>query len=333
MTTLLLPAKQAVFKALFNALIDKLSRPAAISPPVDNSDWRDDWSIAIYSGKSPFHIAPDRDVNNPVLTWRYVSDIPAAFVADPFMIRVNRAWHMFFEVMNRESRKGEIGLATSGNGLEWRYQQIVLAEPYHLSYPYVFEWMNDYYMIPESYMAGAVRLYKAIAFPTRWAFAGTLVAGPYYADPSILRYDDKWWLFVDASPDMQHNTLRLFWSDDLLGIWKEHPLSPIVNKNPHIARPAGRMLVLGNRPIRFAQDCYPTYGIQVQAFEITALTTTDYQERAVGPVIKAGETGWNASGMHQIDAHRLEDGRWFACVDGFYWKDVAQSENERDPTA
>jgi len=263
-------------------------------------------------------------VTNPVLTWKHVSDVSAAFVADPFMIRVGQKWHMFFEVMNRESRKGEIGLATSEDGANWTYQQIVLAEPYHLSYPYVFEWMNDYYMIPESYMAGSVRLYKASAFPTRWSFAGALFAGPFFADPSVLRYDNKWWLFVDASPEMQHNTLRLFWTQDLTGIWKEHPLSPIVAGNPHIARPAGRMLVVENKPVRYTQDCCPTYGTQVRAFEITELTTRSYLEREIAenPVLTAGAAGWNEAGMHHVDPHLRDDGRWVACVDGFCWKEI-----------
>jgi hypothetical protein len=37
-------------------------------------------------------------------------------------------------------QEGEIGLATSEDGLKWDYKQVVLNEPFHLSYPYVFEW-------------------------------------------------------------------------------------------------------------------------------------------------------------------------------------------------
>lgn len=315
---------------MFRHLLAKPFASAKRDPTVELADWPDEWSIGIYSGESPLNLAPAPNIENPVLTREHVSDVPAAFVADPFMIRVKHRWYLFFEVINRESGKGEIGLAVSDDGLKWKYQQIVLAEPYHLSYPYVFEWMNEYYMIPESYMAGSIRLYKAIEFPTKWTFAGALRSGPFYADPSILRYDNKWWLFADASRDMQHNTLSLFWSEDLVGVWKEHPLSPIVAGNPHIARPAGRLVVVKNTPVRFAQDCYPTYGTQVRAFEITDLTTTGYQEREIAesPVLTASGAGWNKSGMHQIDPHLLEDGRWIACVDGFYWKESTRKVTE-----
>jgi hypothetical protein len=285
--------------------------------------WPDDWAIAIYTGDSPFTLVPSGNLDQPVLTRLNVSDITAAFVADPFMIKVDDVWYMFFEAMNQKSRKGEIGLATSEDGLTWSYRQIVLAEPYHLSYPYVFEWMNEYYMIPESHMAGAVRLYKASRFPTEWSFAGTLLAGLYYADSSILRYDDRWWLFTDASPDARHNTLRLFWTDHLAGSWLEHPQSPIILMDPHSARPAGRLIVFNGRPVRFAQDCYPNYGTRVRAFAITELTTTRYREREVStkPVIEATGSGWNLSGMHHVDPHPTDCRRWIACVDGFAWKE------------
>ena len=74
-----------------------------------------------------------------------------------------------------------------------------------------------------------------------------------------------------------------------------------------------------NDILRYAQDCYPEYGTQVRAFEVTELTTTTYTERESpsNPVLSGSGTGWNASGMHNIDPHRLPDGTWLACVDGW----------------
>ena len=66
------------------------------------------------------------------------------------MVRMKDVWYLFFEVMNSKSGKGEIGLAISKDCRAWTYQNIVLKEEFHLSYPYVFESDGDYYMIPES---------------------------------------------------------------------------------------------------------------------------------------------------------------------------------------
>jgi len=272
------------------------------------------WSIGIYKGDSPYRLSPAAAVPN--LTAVNVIDAPAWFVADPFMVGAS-PWLMFFEVWNLESKKGEIGLATSDNGLDWVYQQIVLKEPFHLSYPYVFEWQNEYYMIPETLGANAVCLYRADDFPTRWSLVKKLIEGQC-ADPSIVHFADLWWLFICSRP-YQHDTLRLYFAEELTGPWHEHRKGPIIENDPCRARPAGRILTLEGKLIRFAQDCVPLYGTRVRAFDIIELTTTDYGEveNLASPILHPGGTGWNALGMHHVDAHRQADGSWLACVDGF----------------
>ncbi len=289
-------------------------------------DYPDIWSIGIYAGDSPLHLTPAHGVVSPVLTRDDVTDVPAVFVADPFMIRANDRWHIFFEVMNWRANKGEIGLATSEEGFKWTYQRIVLAEEFHLSYPCVFEWMGDYYMVPESCQAGAIRLYKAEAFPTRWSCVGNLLVGPYLVDPSTFRYRDKWWMFAETNPEVRHDTLRLYYANDLTGPWREHPQSPIVRSNARGARPGGRVLADADRIIRFAQDCSSFYGAAVRAFEITELTEANYSEQEVGldPILGASGKGWNARGMHHIDAHQLNDKSWLACVDG--WLSIGKDD-------
>jgi hypothetical protein len=279
---------------------------------------RREWSIGIYAGRSPVDLAPAPRIRNPVLTHAHVSDVPAEFVADPFMLRVDGTWSMFFEVMNRESQKGEIGLAVSSDGTTWGYQGIVLRESHHLSYPYVFESDGEFYMIPESYQVRSVRLYRAGRFPREWRFVQTLLDGMDYVDSSVLRFDGRWWMFAGTGVrPLCSDTLRLYWAGDVAGPWAEHPKSPIVDGDARIARPAGRVVAADGRIIRYAQDTYPYYGSRVRAFEISELTTTEYREREITDHLLAPHgTGWAASGMHHVDAHRVGPDRWLACVDG-----------------
>ena len=278
------------------------------------------WSIGIYTGDSPLHLTGLINehmpgASAPVLTAQDVTDVPAFFVADPFMVHENHTWYMFFEVLNKFTRKGSIGLATSEDGLKWTYKQIVLDEPFHLSFPYVFEWQGEYYMVPESARARSIRLYKAVDFPTHWSFVRILLKGDY-ADPAIFRFHDKWWLM--AASDQRDDTLRLYYADELLGPWTEHPKSPVIYLNAHTARPGGRVIIVDGRLIRYAQDDAPYYGKQVRAFEITELTTTTYTEVEVPESLelKDSGSGWNAKGMHTVDPHQSSEGRWIASVDG-----------------
>ena len=277
------------------------------------------WSIGIYEGESLLQLAPSRRWPSPVLTRESVTDVPAVFVADPFLVFGPDVCHMFLEVMNWRTGKGEIGWATSRNFGHWQYQRVVLAEPFHLSYPYVFEWQSDYYMVPETHQAEAVYLYRATDFPTGWVRAATLLDGAYFADASPFAHEGRWWMFVDASSDSAHDTLRLFGAESLLGPWREHPASPIISSDARCARPAGRVVCFGSRPIRFAQNCSDDYGLDVRAFEILQLTPTSYAERPLEghPILAATETGWNARGMHHIDPVKLPTGTWLAAVDGW----------------
>lgn len=275
------------------------------------------WSIGIYSGPSPVNLAPHPGIDNPVLTADDVRDVSAGFVADPFMIRVDDTWFMFLEVLNRDTAKGEIALAKSQDGFAWSYEMVVLSEPFHISYPYVFNWNDLYFMIPETRQAGAIRLYRAATFPDTWLYAGDLMCVEG-TDPSVFCLDGKWWMFVCAPP-AGHKTLRLYLADDLTGPWFEHPASPVIRDDARSARPAGRVTLFNGRAVRYAQECHPYYGTRVRAFEITEITTQTYAEREIEiPGLAASGSGWNQHGMHHIDAHPAPDNNgWIACVDGW----------------
>jgi hypothetical protein len=244
---------------------------------------RMDWSIGIYIGESPINFDSPKNISNPVLSAKHVTDVPANFVADPFMVRENGTWYMFFEVLNGRDNKGDIGLAISHDGFKWNY---------------------------------SIRLYKAVDFPTKWSFVKTLLDGADYVDSSVFNYKGMWWMF-STSP--KSDILRLYYANDLMGTWIEHPKSPLIEGNINIARPGGRVIVRDEKIFRYTQDDEKFYGNKVRVFEITELTTTTYQEKEVikNPIIKASGSGWNKTGMHNIDAHQIDEDQWIACVDGY----------------
>jgi len=273
------------------------------------------WSIGIYTGDSLDRLAPAPGAENPVLSAREVTDVPAEFVADPFMVHTGGLWHMFFEVLNRQSRNGEIGHATSPDGLRWAYQGIVLREPFHLSYPHVFEWKGSFFMTPETLGPGEIRLYRGDPFPHRWSQVRWLLR-ERAADPTLCHHGGLWWMFFCPRPN-QHDALELYFSTELGGPWRRHPRSPVVRGDERRARPAGRFLVQGGVVTRFAQDCHPRYGSRVRAFDVHELTPDAWREEERGVILEPTGAGWNGQRMHHVDAHPLPEGGWIACVDGF----------------
>ena len=271
------------------------------------------WAIAVYKGTSPSKLKPWRKAPETIITHEDVTDITADFVADPFMILIDQLWYMFFEVLNNGTSLGEIGYATSSDCIQWNYGEIILREKFHLSYPMVFRNDQELYMIPETRQANEIRLYKANLFPQKWIQEKVLVKGDY-ADATIFSNDNRWWMFA------LHGTkdLHLFYSDSLLGNWISHPANPIIEDDMKTSRPAGRIIKENGKIFRLAQDGVPLYGNKVRMFEITNLNRKNYSEIELeeSPILKGSRKGWNAIGMHHVDAHQLEDKTWIACVDG-----------------
>lgn len=273
------------------------------------------WSIGIYTGPSPLDLSPVP--NGPVLTHQDIDDVPADFVADPFLVHRGGTWHMFFEIMNGSTWKGDIGLAVSDDALNWRYCGVVLSEKFHLSYPLVFSWQGDDFMVPETLDLEGVYLYRASRFPDVWKREGCILDGTF-ADSTIFRFDERWWLFACARP-YENDTLSLFSSRDLMGPWQPHAQNPLISSDPRKARPGGRVVEHQGRLFRFAQVCQPHYGTAVRAFEIVSLNTEEYREKEAQrePILGPSGHGWNAGGMHHIDMQIDSSGRIIAAVDGW----------------
>ncbi|MEO7775093.1 MAG: hypothetical protein ABIT36_12805 [Steroidobacteraceae bacterium] len=273
----------------------------------------DCWSIDFLSGREPLALAARAAGAAPAITAAFVTDIRAGFVADPFLVRTAGRWHLFFEAYEMPARRGILACASSSDGRAWTYGGTVLREPFHLSYPQVVEADGNWYMLPETGAAGAVRLYRAVEFPRRWEFVRELVGTALY-DPTLVQHEGRWWLFAS---DTAH-CLHLYGANRLEGPWTEHPASPVVRRDPKRARPAGRILRLDGRLLRFAQDGETTYGSSVRVLAIIRLDDTGYEERELpdSPILSASGQGWNRDGMHHFDAQRGPDGEWLAAVDG-----------------
>jgi len=283
------------------------------------------YAIGVRVGSSPSDLADPPGATNPVLTADAVTDVRAAFVADPFLFRHGDDWIMFMEVMNRARHCGEIGHALSTDGVKWSYRGIVLREPFHLSYPCILEDRGEIWMIPETAGDNSVRLYRATEFPAQWRFVTRLIEGFSFTDASVFQHGDSWWMFVSRN---RSEDLLLYYADALTGPWCPHPRSPVVYARPEKARCAGRPIHLNGWLIRFAQDCKKEYGTSVRAFRIDRLDRQEYLESEMedSAILHASGRGWNESGMHHIDFHVCADGPCLAAVDGwrmtraFGWK-------------
>lgn len=271
------------------------------------------WSIGIAQGAHPLELLERASPANPIFSWRDIKSPDTAFVADPFLIKDGKNWRLFFELFNLSNGRGEIGLASSRDLITWKFDGVVLAEQFHLSYPLVINHNGSYFMIPESRQANEIRIYRAIAFPNRWRFERSIIKGAY-SDPSPVFFQNRWWLFACQSP----YSLAIFYADDLLGPWKTHPLTPVYRNDASVSRPAGLPLVINNTLIRFVQDNRQGYGKRVRAMVVDKISPTEFFEHpaARDPFFGAHGAHWANNGMHHVGAAQMDGGTWVAAIDG-----------------
>jgi len=201
------------------------------------------------------------------------------FYADPFLIERSGRNYLFFEDYKFSSRKGMISFCevdAEGNCSEPR---VVLERNYHLSYPFLFTWQGELYMIPETRDNGTIEMYRARDFPDAWVQEAVLMSDVAATDSTLLQYHGKWWLFtagmLEHAPP--HGTLWLFFAESPMGPWTAHPKNPIVS-DPSCARPAGCLFFDNGELIRPGQDCTDSYGHATKLHRVNVLSETDYQE-------------------------------------------------------
>ena len=273
------------------------------------------YSIGMLRGESPWNLKSNT-ISNPIISRKDFEGEEINFVADPFGYFKDDRWFLFYESMAVGSRKGKICVSQSSDLQSWTRGEVILEEPFHLSYPQIFEFDDELYMVPETYEKGEIRLYRCTHFPLEWKFEKVLL--PIEAvDSTLLQCGNQWWMFVCDTPK-SHDRLRLYYSDDLKGEWTEHPQSPIYPKNNQNSRSAGKVMRYGDKIFRFAQDCSKFYGECVRAFEIEELNVSFYKEREIemSPLIGPGSEFWNCISMHHLDVHKLGKMDWIAFVDG-----------------
>lgn len=111
--------------------------------------------------------------------------------ADPFLFSYNNEIYLFAEVMNYSDGKGSIGVLNLNKEKKFK---TALSEPFHLSYPNVFKYKNEIYMIPETCFSNQLRLYKSSQFPNKWELEWIMLDGVKYVDTSVFILNDKIYL-------------------------------------------------------------------------------------------------------------------------------------------
>ncbi|MTI38197.1 glucosamine inositolphosphorylceramide transferase family protein [Fulvivirga lutimaris] len=237
--------------------------------------------------------------------------------ADPFVIKHENKYHLFFEELNRSKGMGQISYMQFDNdgSLIPNSKSIVIKEDYHLSYPFVFSWKGKYYILPEAAESKKLFLYEAKDFPHQWIKKCCILEEELY-DATLVNHENIWYLFATKKYHPSKSAdqyLNIYYADNLLSNdWTGHPQNPI--KSTVLgSRPAGGIFKYHNKLIRPAQIGAPKYGYGINFYEILKLTKTEFKEEFFDKIepdfeegILASHTFNSVNGLSVIDVQRRE---------------------------
>ena len=219
----------------------------------------------------------ENKINSPLI----IKSDQNKFLADPFLIKHKNETYCFAEEYDQQKKRGHI-VCINLNNRELN-KKIVISENFHLSFPFIFKFKNNYFMCPESSNISEIRLYKSISFPFEWKFYKTIIKNINAVDNIIFKKNNLWWLFtnIDRSncKDYSHD-LSIFYSKHgpLTNKWKLHPKNPI-KINSSESRNAG-IIFYKKKIVRVSQEQgFDNYGENINFHEIKSLNTKNYLEK------------------------------------------------------
>jgi hypothetical protein len=208
---------------------------------------------------------------------------PRHYLADPFVVSRNNENYCFVEDYDLSTSRGCI---SAYRLFEQHAERIgeVIVEPFHMSYPYIFEYQSKYYMCPETCESKQIRLYECEEFPRKWRLSKILMTDVSAADTMIFEKDGLWWMFTNidtANVSDQCSELFIFYAvTPLADAWMPHPKNPIFVDSLK-ARNGGILFDEGAIYRVSQRQGFDRYGKASSINRIRNLSKTEYREETL----------------------------------------------------
>jgi hypothetical protein len=267
---------------------------------------RSEWTLA-------WRTEPEPDVEG-VGPFTIIENPPDRFWADPFPVRDGDTTWLFVEEFPHAAARAHLAVMELHPDGTVGPASTVLACPYHLSYPQVFQWRDNWYMVPETLENRTVDLYRSTRFPFAWTHERRLLEDVPAVDATLVEIDGRWWMFTTIAPfgGSENDELHIYMADSPLGPWRPHPGNPQA-ADVRGSRPAGRVFRRDGAWYRPAQDCSRRYGSAMTIQRIVTLTDDRFEEEPAARI----EPDW-APGL--LGTHTFNHAGGMTLVDGDRWR-------------
>jgi hypothetical protein len=259
------------------------------------------WRVAVV--KAPLtEIIATGTLNDLEVVWLPLSGT-LRFMADPFGLWKGQLLHVFVEAYDYRTRHGEIEALILDQNFALRDRRVVLREPWHLSYPFVFESGDTVWMLPEAYRSGRLSLYRATEFPWHWQREPHFIFPEAAIDAVPIRTKDGWWMLYTPPEPRRYRTraLKLARAEQLFGpchVCEDQPI--LIDKSG--ARMGGTPVICDDSWVLPTQDCRRTYGGAIAIRRIAAGAMGDHVIEAGAHIEAPAAFHPYTDGLHTLSA-------------------------------
>lgn len=201
--------------------------------------------------------------------------------ADPFPLYINDTLYILFEEFDIDNRKGAIliGELSRNSGLI-NIKQLIGSEG-HYSFPYVFTYQQNIYVLPESEEDEKLCLYAFDSINFSLVLKHTIFDKGKYVDSILFNHNNVWYLNAAKFNSLSGQyEMRLYYSNEMCGEYQEHPMNPLSTDNK-LLRNGGGYIENDDILYRVSQNCAHYYGESININQIDVLTTEEYREHTI----------------------------------------------------
>lgn len=190
--------------------------------------------------------------------------------ADPMLFEKNGKVYLFTEAFDKRIQKGKLAVSYLTDSGEFSKPEIIINLPYHLSYPCVWEEEGCVYMLPETSQDRTLEIWKSKNdHLLKWERVGYLSRNVKYVDSTVLRIEDKTYIFCYTEEN--HHYATHIYRIEPKTLFMEEVFKESHQEN--IFRPAGNFFRNDEgkliRPLQYNKKSYGEY---IEFSEIESIT-------------------------------------------------------------
>lgn len=208
------------------------------------------------------------------------------WLADPFLFEKDNKTYVFYEAYDMIQHKGKIGYSILNKKNKTLPIHIIIDEPHHLSFPYLFEHNGDIFIMPETCDDNSIKLYKSMIFPDKWEMSSILLSDIYSCDTILMPNNNPCHMitcemYKGETPNGNYSSCwvknKCYRIDDKLQIIGE---GKYIGEGDCGYRNAGKTFIYHGKNMRVGQNCPDKqYGKGIVLFEIQSVDP--YQESLI----------------------------------------------------